>query len=87
MADQARHGRTTITSRAVRRVVSAVTAEALDVDASDVSVELDDDGGKLHVTAQAPLRIRPLGGGTAAPARSSAVSARPSPPSAPAASS
>jgi hypothetical protein len=61
MADQARHGRTTITSRAVRRVVSAVTAEALDVDASDVSVELDDDGGKLHVTAQAPLRIRPLG--------------------------
>ncbi|WKK72712.1 hypothetical protein Q0F99_07265 [Rathayibacter oskolensis] len=58
MADQARHGRTTITSRAVRRVVSAVTAEALDVSASEVSVELDDDGGRLHVTAQAPSASR-----------------------------
>ena len=49
MADPARHGRTTISSRAVRRIVSAVTADALDVGPSDVSVDLDDDGGSLHV--------------------------------------
>ncbi|KZX20216.1 hypothetical protein [Rathayibacter tanaceti] len=61
MADDARRGRTTISSRAVRRVVSVVTAEALDVAASDVAVELDDDGGRLHVLAQAPIRVTPLG--------------------------
>ncbi|MCJ1697202.1 MULTISPECIES: hypothetical protein [Rathayibacter] len=61
MADPARHGRTTISSRAVRRIVSAVTADALDVGPSDVSVDLDDDGGSLHVVAQAPIRVSPLG--------------------------
>jgi len=54
-------GRTTIAARAVRRVVSAVTADALDVAASDVSVELDDHGGELHVTARAPIHVTPLG--------------------------
>lgn len=57
-------GRTTIASRAVRRVVSAVTAEALDVTASDVSVELDDHGGELHVTARTSIRVPPLGEST-----------------------
>ncbi|WP_258068397.1 hypothetical protein [Rathayibacter sp. AY1E2] len=61
MADEASHGRTTISSRAVRRVVSAVTAEALDVNSSDVSVELDDEGGRLHVVARAPIHVTPLG--------------------------
>jgi len=62
-------GRTTITSRAVRRVVSAVTADALEVPATDVSVTLTDDGGKLAVEARTPIRIpalsaRPDQGGT-----------------------
>ncbi|TDT64248.1 MULTISPECIES: hypothetical protein [unclassified Frigoribacterium] len=60
-ADQASHGRTVITSRAVRRVVSAVTAEALDAKASDVSVELTDRDGGLTLVAKAPVRITPLG--------------------------
>jgi hypothetical protein len=62
-------GRTTITSRAVRRVVSAVTADALEVPAHDVSVTLADDHGKLAVEARTPIRIpalnaRPEAGGT-----------------------
>ena len=60
-ADQASHGRTVITSRAVRRVVSAVTAEALDAKSSDVSVELTDRDGGLTLVAKAPVRITPLG--------------------------
>lgn len=62
-------GRTTITSRAVRRVVSAVTADALEVPAHDVAVTLSDDHGKLAVEARTPIRIpalaaRPDAGGT-----------------------
>jgi hypothetical protein len=60
-ADQAAHGRTVITSRAVRRVVSAVTAEALDATVSDVSVELTDRDGGLTLVASAPVRLAPLG--------------------------
>ncbi|WP_370544361.1 hypothetical protein [Frondihabitans sp. VKM Ac-2883] len=55
------HGRTKITSRAVRRVVSAVTADALSVSASDVSVELTDDNGSLTVIAKTPIHISHLG--------------------------
>lgn len=55
------HGRTKIASRAVRRVVSAVTADALSVSASDVSVELADDDGSLTVIAKTPIHVRPLG--------------------------
>lgn len=54
-------GRTKIAARAVRRVVSAVTADALEVPARDVSVDLEDHGGQLSVTAGAPVRIDPLG--------------------------
>jgi len=54
-------GRTKIAARAVRRVVSAVTADALEVPAGDVSVDLQDHGGQLSVTAAAPIRIDPLG--------------------------
>ena len=62
-AQQAVRGRNTISSRAVRRVVSAVTADALDVDASDVSVELADHDGALTVVARTPIRVAPLGDG------------------------
>ncbi|GAA4266249.1 hypothetical protein [Frondihabitans peucedani] len=60
-AGEAVHGRTQISSRAVRRIVSAVTADALSVSASDVSVELADDDGSLGVRARTPIHIRPLG--------------------------
>lgn len=55
------HGRTTIASRAVRTVVSAVTAEALEVSARNVSVELHDDEGRLVVVARTAIRVTPLG--------------------------
>lgn len=60
-AQQAVRGRNTITSRAVRRVVSAVTAEELGVKASEVSVGLSDARGDLTVTASAPIHVAPLG--------------------------
>jgi hypothetical protein len=62
MADRALHGRNKITSRAVRRVVSAVTADALDVDASDVSVELATAGGSAAPSWSASRRPRPPSG-------------------------
>jgi hypothetical protein len=66
---RAPRGRTTITSRAVRRVVAAVTADALEVPAADVAVTLADDAGRLAVEARTPIRIpaladRPEAGGT-----------------------
>jgi hypothetical protein len=60
-ADRGHHGRTAIAPRAVRRIVSAVTADALGVRASDVSVDLADDNGSLTVTARTPIHVRPLG--------------------------
>jgi len=54
-------GRTVISSRAVGRVVSAVTADALRVTASDVSVDLSDDQSRLAVTARSPIHVSPLG--------------------------
>ena len=60
-AGQAPHGRTTISARAVRRVVSAVTADALGVSASEVSVALSDERGVLRVEARTPIHVDPLG--------------------------
>jgi hypothetical protein len=60
-AQQAVRGRNTISSRAVRRVVSAVTAEELGVRASEVSVDLSDARGDLTVIASAPIHVSPLG--------------------------
>lgn len=68
--DEALRGRNSISSRAVRRVVSAVTAEALDVRPSDVSVDVEDFGSSLAVTARTALRIDPLGTASARPAES-----------------
>lgn len=59
-------GRTEISSRAMTRLVSAVAAEALGVQPSQVSVDLDDADGGLDLTVRAPLRERPeapAGGG------------------------
>lgn len=61
------HGRNTIHPRAVRRVVSAVTAEQLGVDASNVSVDLSDHEGDLSMTASAPIHVAPLGTGARRP--------------------
>lgn len=61
------HGRTTIASRAVRSVVSAVTAEALEVRASNVSVELHDHEGALVVVARTAIRVSPLGVASSGP--------------------
>ena len=61
MAGTAVHGRTRIAPRAVRRIVSAVTADALSVDASDVWVELAVDDGTLSVIARTPIHVSPLG--------------------------
>ena len=50
-------GRTKIAPRALDRVVSAVTADALGVNSKKVSVDLNDDGGNLSLTVSAPIRV------------------------------
>ncbi|TQL55986.1 hypothetical protein FB464_3562 [Subtercola boreus] len=60
-------GRNVIAPRAVRRVVSAVTAEQLGVDEKDVSVSLSDHEGDLTMTASAPIHVAPLGTGARRP--------------------
>lgn len=47
-------GRTEISSRAITRVVSAVAAEALGVDAGRVSVDLTETAGRLDITLRTP---------------------------------
>lgn len=56
-ADAAGPGRTRITSRALNRVVSAVTSEELGVPSQKVGVDLDDDGGSLTLTVRAPIHV------------------------------
>lgn len=53
--DRAR-GRTSVSSRALGRVASAVSATALGVDASSVGVDLSDDRGELVLTVQSSVR-------------------------------
>lgn len=50
-------GRTRIISRALNRVVSAVSAEELGVDAGRVGVDLTDERGELVLTIRSPIRI------------------------------
>jgi hypothetical protein len=68
-------GRNRITSRAIRSVVSAITAGELHTSARAVGVELADDAGALAVTVSAPVGIAPLlgPGSTASTARPSRV--------------
>ncbi|MGD8169882.1 hypothetical protein ACEXOS_021935 [Herbiconiux sp. P16] len=56
-AGSRRPGRTRITSKALSRIVSAVTAEALDVTASRVGVELADQRGLLTLVVTTPIRV------------------------------
>jgi hypothetical protein len=65
VSEDAFHGRNRISSRAIRAVVSAVTAGELDTTAGSVSVELSDDNGGLAVTVSAPVGVPSL----VAPAR------------------
>jgi uncharacterized alkaline shock family protein YloU len=50
-------GRTRITTRALDRVVSAVTADELGVDRAEVSVDLSDESGALTLTVRAPIHV------------------------------
>ncbi|MCS5716383.1 hypothetical protein NVV95_17690 [Herbiconiux sp. CPCC 205716] len=52
-----RRGRNRIASKALNRVVAAVTAEALGVSASTVSVDLADSQGLLALTVSTPVRV------------------------------
>ncbi|RFA23348.1 hypothetical protein [Subtercola boreus] len=54
-------GRTRVTAKALNRVIAAVAAEALGVDASSVSIDLADSAGALTVTVRSPLRVVSLG--------------------------
>lgn len=56
----ARHenrGRTRILPRALRQIVSMVTAESLGVLPNDVAVDLDDDHGMLLLNISTPIRV------------------------------
>lgn len=50
-------GRTSISSRALDRLTSAIGATALGVDARNVHVDIGDDLGQLVVTVSSPIRI------------------------------
>jgi len=54
-------GRNRVSERALRRVASAITAEAMGVSPREVTVVLADDRGLLGVSASTPIRVRPLG--------------------------
>lgn len=53
----AQRGRNRVTSRALGRVSAAVAADALGVDASSVSVDVNDDNGALGLSVSAPIRV------------------------------
>ena len=56
-AGAAQLGRTRITIKALNRVASAVTAEALGVDADHVDVDFADREGTLALTVNTPIRV------------------------------
>ncbi|WP_146244078.1 hypothetical protein [Curtobacterium sp. MCBD17_013] len=53
-------GRTRVTARALSRVVAALTAEELDVDADHVHVDLEDRDGALAAILRTPIGVRGL---------------------------
>jgi len=55
-------GRTRVTTRALTRVISAVTADVLGVPAHRVGVELSDQDGRLGVSVVSPIRLSTLSG-------------------------
>lgn len=50
-------GRNRIAAKALNRVVAAVTADALDVSASRVGVDIADERGLLVLTVSTPIRV------------------------------
>ncbi|ASD23706.1 hypothetical protein B7495_17535 [Cryobacterium sp. LW097] len=54
------HGANRITARAMTRLVSAVAADALAVQPSQVKVDVADAAGRLDLTVRTPLRLLPL---------------------------
>ena len=54
------HGRNRISSKAIRAVVSAITASELGVTAKNVDVQLSDDNGGLAIGISAPIAIAAL---------------------------
>lgn len=56
-AEPAQRGRTRITDRSLKRVVSAVTADTLGVDVGRVAVELFDQKGALAVSVTTSIRV------------------------------
>ena len=52
-----KNGRTTVSARALNRLVCAVAADALGVDPSAVSAAITDDQGSLALTVSAPIRV------------------------------
>ncbi|MCS5723054.1 hypothetical protein N1028_13335 [Herbiconiux sp. CPCC 203407] len=50
-------GRNRIAAKALNRVVAAVTADALDVKASRVGVDIADEKGLLVLTVSTPIRV------------------------------
>jgi uncharacterized alkaline shock family protein YloU len=61
-------GRTRIAPRALRQVVSMVTAESLSVPFGQVGVQLGDDHGMLALTISTSIRVVPLSRVTREPA-------------------
>ncbi|MCY1693008.1 hypothetical protein [Curtobacterium sp. SL109] len=53
-------GRTRIAPRALNRVVSAVTADALNVPAGKISTDLTDDAGHLSLLVSTPIGVPSL---------------------------
>lgn len=53
-------GRTTVSTRALNRLVSAVAAEALGVSVATVGTTITDDRGSLALTVSAPIPILSL---------------------------
>jgi uncharacterized alkaline shock family protein YloU len=53
-------GRTKIAPRALDRVVSAVTADALGVTVKTIDVDLEDNGGSLSLIVTTPIRVPSL---------------------------
>jgi len=54
------HGRNRISSKAIRAVVSAITASELGITAKSVDVQLSDDNGGLAIGISAPIAIAAL---------------------------
>lgn len=57
LASEPPRGRTSVSSRALSSVASAVAAAALGVNARSVGVVLADERGQLELTVTAPIRV------------------------------